>query len=438
MEGSPVRGQERPRYIRLSEARDIQSFQAELVRQITAALQNTEVICGFIPIGSTHLQLPSWIKSHLDKHPALYQKLRQGELVGITHAGENSAPRPASAVRSSILLIPVLNDAELYGVIGLVSAMEGPQLSHEQVEQVRQFAHDTAPIVARLYEVERLRRQTAELLAVAHRTTTAEADLLQLVQEKDRLMGILQMRSHFQANIAHEIRTPLAAIRGYARMLLDGRAGEINDTQKEYLRVVTDNTNRLINIVGWMTHVTDFGGRQMDLTDFDLRDLWTECLEANTSALAEKSITLASQIPNEPFVITGDRQKLLDVFNHLIAAAIAFTPDGGKVVADFSHGREQEVMVKISDNGSGIPQEILSKISDRSFSPIPSASKIVDACAADLADVYDVIGIHGGRIFVSSKPGEGSSFMFSLPAVTLDGEEKVGHEQAVNSSRRRR
>jgi signal transduction histidine kinase len=438
MDGSPVRGQDRPRYVRLSEARDIQSFQAELVRQITADLQNTEVFCGFIPIGSTHLQLSSWVKSHLDKHPALYHKLRQGELVGITHAAQNSAPQPPSTVRSSILLIPILNDAELYGVIGLVSAMEGPQLSHEQVGQVRQFAHDTAPIVARLYEVERLRRQTRELLAVAQRPTTAETDLLQVVEEKDRLMGILQMRSHLQANVAHELRTPLAAIRGYARMLLDGRAGEINDTQKEYLRVVTDNTNRLINIVGWMAHVTEFGSQQIDLANFDLRDVWAECLRATAPVLHEKSITLTSQIPDEPFVITGDRQKLLDVFDHLIAAATAFTPEGGRVVADFSHGREQEVMVKISDNGSGIPQEILSKISDRSFSAIPSASKIVDACAADLADVYDVIGIHGGRVFVSSKPGEGSSFMFSLPAVTLDGEEKVGHEQAVNSSRRRR
>jgi signal transduction histidine kinase len=265
------------------------------------------------------------------------------------------------------------------------------------------------PVLVRIVEIDRLRRENRQLL-----------------DEKKSLDAAIQMRSHLQANVAHELRTPLAAIRGYARMILDGRSGEINDTQKEYLRVVTDNTNRLINIVSWMSHVADLASQRFDIHTFDLRDVWTACVKANQAAFDAKSISLTQQIPTDAFVIMGDREKFVYVFTQLLVAAVQFTDAQGQIIAEFSHGRNREITVKVSGNGTGIPPETLNKIFDRSFNAIPAAPKsLSDAGEISLSGVYDVVGMHGGRMFVNSAAGKGSTFLFTLPAVKFDGEEKL-------------
>jgi signal transduction histidine kinase len=409
MEGSPVRGQHRARIVQLNQAKDLQSFQAELTRLLTYEVQHAEIFFALMDRSSKGLPLPAWVKSHLDRHPGLNQKLEQGELVGISHTENNPVPRPATAARASVVLIPVINDAVLYGAVGVVSAMDSSHVSAEDIEIARQFAHDAAPIVARLTEIDELRMANRELR-----------------EEKKALDAGMQMRSHLQSNVAHDFRTPLAAIRGYARMILDGRSGEINDTQREYLRVVTENTNRLINTVSWMSHVADLASQHFDLATFDLRDVWSDCVESSQAALEDKSVTLTQNIPADPFVIMGDREKFSYVFDQLIAAAIQFTDPQGRITAEFSHGRNQEITVKVSENGAGIPAETLNKIFDRSFNAIPAAPRAQAVSGVvSLSGVYDVVGMHGGRMFVNSTTGKGSTFLFTLPAVKLDGEEKL-------------
>src|SRR5579871_1673438 len=126
MDGSPVRGPDRTPLARLSEARDIETFQADLIRIIGNDLHHTEIFFGLFDSSAKGQQIPSWVKSHLDRHPALYKKLEQGEMAGISHAEENPVLRPASAARSSVVLIPLINESALQAVIGLVSPMDGP------------------------------------------------------------------------------------------------------------------------------------------------------------------------------------------------------------------------------------------------------------------------------------------------------------------------
>jgi len=319
-----------------------------------------------------------------------------------------------------------------------VSPLDGPQPSAEDIESVRQLAYEAAPVLVRLQEVEKLRRQNEELTSNAHRRVTVERDIARLTEEKTALDVLIQMRTHLQANVAHDLRTPLAAIRGYARMILDGRGGQINDTQRDYLRVVTENTNRLINLVSWMSYIAELSSQHLKLSMFDLRDVWSECVNASDALLAERSLTLAQRIPEDTFVIMGDREKFAYVFSELIAAAVTFSEKSGTITVEFSHGREKEVTVKMSEKGAGIPTEILNKISERSVNSIskPTAQN-TEPGAVNLSGVYDIVGMHGGRVFVSSTAGQGATFLFTLPAVTVDGEEN-SHEQAVNSSRRRR
>jgi len=437
MEGSPVRGQERPPIARLNESQNLQTFQAELIRLIGAELQHIEIFLALSEAGSGTLQLPSWVRSYLERHAGLFKKLEQGEMVGISHAEESRAPRPAASARSSVVLIPLIGDAMLHAVIGLVSSVDGPQLSAEDIEGVRRLADEAAPIFVRLQEIQRLRRENKQLAAAAEGAAEAEAGFAKLIEAKNALDAVIQMRSHLQANIVHDLRTPLAAIRGYARMILDGRAGEVTDTQKEYLRIVSENTNRLINVVSWMSYVADLNAHHFTLSTFDLREVWEECVRAAQQSLDRKSLVLIEQIPGESFVIMGDRKKLARVFEELIAAAVEFSQTTGTITAEFSHSRDREATVKIAARNAVLPADALTKIFERSFNTIakPTAQNM-DACASNLSGVYDVVAMHGGRVFVNGSAGQGATFLFTLPAVVVDGEEN-NHEQTVNSSRRR-
>jgi signal transduction histidine kinase len=388
------------------EAHDAHTFQSELVRMIATELQYAEVVFGLADPDTHSLHLPAWIKAHFERQPALYTKLEQGEQVGISHADQSQGPRPAAAARSSVLLFPVISNGGLYGSIAVISPADGTQLLQEDLDMVRQVAHAAGPIITRLAETEQLRRKNLQLKT------------------------LLKMRAHLQSNVAHELRTPLAAARGYARMILDGRAGETNDTQKEYLRVVGDNTTRLLNVVNWMTHILEIGEQNFELSTFDLRDVWKESFEAR------KPSHIAQQIPEESFEIVGDRRKLARLFDHLISATVKLATPDSNVVVQFSRGREREITVKVSDSGAMLPKELLTSIFDRSFSsvPLPLANK-PEGSELELSDIYDIVGMHGGRFFVNSKTGRGITFLFTLPAVESGGEEKLGHEQAVNSGR---
>src|SRR5262249_10207675 len=178
--------------------------------------------------------------------------------------------------------------------------------------------------------------------------------------------------------------------------------------------------------------------QHLKLSTFDVRNVWAKSVDSYRPALSEKSLTLTELIPDESFVLVGDAEKLEYVFNDLIAITTRLSDTSGVITAEFSHGREREVTVKITGKGQSISPENLSTIFDRSFNVItkPSAQN-TDAGATSLSGVYDVVGMHGGRVFVSSTAGQGTTFLFTLPAVNIGGEEN-SHEQAINSGRRRR
>ena len=429
MGGIPVRGLSKTSFGRLNQVKDPENFHAELVRLIRGDFQHIEVFFGLFDVASKVLHVPSWLRSHLERHPGLIVKLDEGEMVGITHEPDTSARR-AGAAPASVVLIPLLSDGRLQAAIGLVSPLDGPHLSAEEIEAVRHIAHEASPILARLHEIESLRRQNRELAEKAERAAIAEANLAKVIDERIRFEALIKIASHVQSNIAHDLRTPLGAIRGYAGMILDGRAGDTNDTQREYLRIITENTNRVINIANWMSHVADLGGQPIAVGAVDLRELWAESVRAAQGLFSSKAITLTQRIPQESFEIIADREKLGFAFQEILSAAVKLSEAGSAIAAEFSQGRQREVIVKITAKGSGIRAEALSGIFDHSTSTA-GVSQTDKERQMNLSSVHDVIGMHGGRLFVKSAAGEDCTLWFTLPNITLGSEDK-SHEQTFN------
>jgi len=438
MEGSPVRSQERVSISRLNESCDVQTFQGEIIRLLGFTFKHVEILFGIVEKDSSTIQLPAWIRSHLERQPSLQKRLDQGEIVEISAKGaDNLSPRPAAAARSRVVLVPAVSENQLIAVIGFVCDLDSPPFLQEDIEIGRQLAQEAAPILARLQQVERLQRENQELRGYVREAERTSENTASLEAQTDLLDATLEMRSHQQRNIAHELRTPLAAIRGYVRMIVDGRGGEISETQKDYLRIVTDNTNRLIALIGWMSYVAELSAQYLKLSSFDFREIWTECAASSERELAGKSLKLTQQIADEPFRMIGDREKLAYVLKELVAVGIQLADAGGTLSVELSHGREKEVTFKLVERGAAIPASVLSKIYERSLNTVPQPmAQKKEPGAINLSAVYDIVGMHGGRVFVNSTAGPGATFLFTLPAVKT-GEEN-SYEQAVNSGRRRR
>ena len=436
MGASPMRGPGEISIVQLNRVKNLQEFQTELVRLVRGVLPHTQVFLGLKDCDSKIAHVPSWVKSYLDRYPGLGIKLEHGAMVGISHTEESPVPRPAAAARSSIVLIPIIDDEAFCGVIGLISLLDSPQLSVEEIEGVRQFAHDAAGILGRLQEIDWLNLKNQELTRVAQRTKEVEATLSKVVSERNQFDALLKIGWHVQSNIAHELRTPLAAIRGYARMILDGRTGDVTDTQRDYLSIINENTNRLIDIANWMTHLADLTTQQFTLGVCNLRDIWTESKRNNQGLLEGKSLKLVERIPEQSFEIVADAEKLRSVFNRLIGAAVRLSDSGSTVTAEFSRGREEEVTAKICVSNSSVTPEALNRMFDRSMnSGLTGGVRDTEEMRTSLNAVHEIVGIHGGRMFANSTAGQGCTLLFTLPAVTVGGEDK-SDEQAVNIGRR--
>src|SRR5205823_10580740 len=150
-----------------------------------------------------------------------------------------------------------------------------------------------------------------------------------------------------------------------------------------------------------------------------------------------KSLELTQQVPDEDFQMIGDREKIGYVLRELLEAAAKFSDASGTIYAELSHGREKQVTVKISEQGAAIPADALNAIYERSVNLMAQPAVQKTGAGFNLSGVYDVVGMHGGRMFVNSAAEQGATFLFTLPAVTSGGEEN-SHEQANHSGRRRR
>ncbi len=337
----------------------------------------------------------------LERQPALVERLGRGEHVVLD--------------RPCVVLFPIVHRPDVVFLL-CVALGEGQELASREIQLLQVLCHLAAPLMgpdpgrveapgkpARRVHA-RLEKRAAQLEARVRRLERAKRD----VEAIDH-----QMRSLLLSNIAHELRTPLVAIRGYTKMILEGRAGEINDTQRRYLSVVEENIDRVVSLSGNMARLT--ARQQLRTEALDLCALLKACVGAIKVPCAQKDIQLASLIPPGRFELIGDREKLGQVLDSLLLNALRYTPPGGNIRVEFHRGMQGEATIKVSDTGVGIPKELADKLFDSA-----GQTDLPNSIGHGLSLVHDIICLHGGRISVSSRTGKGSTFAITLPAIKVD------------------
>jgi signal transduction histidine kinase len=224
------------------------------------------------------------------------------------------------------------------------------------------------------------------------------------------------MRADFVATVSHELRTPLAAIYGAAITLrrTDLDLGE--DMRAKLLEVVADEADRLAQIVNdvLLASHLDSGRLQLHIDTVDAAQLTENVVEAAKTHLPD-GITLELKAPKKLPAVAADEQQLRQVLVNLVENAVKYSPDGGPVKVELSHG-ERSVQWTVSDEGLGIPAAERRRVFEKFYRLDPNMTRGIGGTGLGLYICRELVHRLDGRIWVDANNGKGSKFHIELPA----------------------
>jgi len=234
-------------------------------------------------------------------------------------------------------------------------------------------------------------------------------------QEKE----VDRMKSEFVSTTSHELRTPLASIREAVALIFEEAAGRVSNDQKKFLSIAQRNIDRLAALINDLLDVSkiESGRMTLQMTSLDLNDVVREVISTFELVARDKDIKIIGELSEQPLLLQGDHDRIIQVMANLLSNALKFTSTGGKVtvITEMYQKEAGFVMVKVKDNGVGIDTDDMSKLFQRFRQVDSSMTRKVGGTGLGLAICKDLISLHGGAIWGESKKSKGSTFTFVLP-----------------------
>ena len=224
-----------------------------------------------------------------------------------------------------------------------------------------------------------------------------------------------EMRREFVANVSHELRTPLTNIRSYAETLADNAGALPPDTEKNFLGVILNESDRMTHIVQDLLTLSRFdsGRTELKLAPFDferaVRDVYNAILMEAQRHGHKVELELENGLPQ----VTGDRERILQVMMNVVSNAIKYTPDGGRI--RISAGRlGARVWMEVADNGIGIPKEDRGRIFERFYRVDKARSRESGGTGLGLSIAKEIVDRHEGTLELVERPGPGLTVRLCL------------------------
>ena len=291
----------------------------------------------------------------------------------------------------SLIAVPMLREGRIVGAMVIRRHTPGriPQEIHDLLET---FASQSALALINAQLYRQLERQSAALeIASRH-------------------------KSEFLASMSHELRTPLNAIIGFSEVLLERMFGELNERQDDYLRDIWSSGKHLLELLNDILDLSKIEAGQMVLnrSEFVVGESLEHCLSMVRERALKQGIQLGLEVGPEVGLLDADRLRFRQVVLNLLSNAVKFTPEGGRVDVSASI-RDQDLVVLVADTGVGVPAEDRERIF-HSFQQGTRLPEQVEGTGLGLTLSKRILELHGGRIWVESEPGQGSTFGIALPA----------------------
>lgn len=326
-------------------------------------------------------------------------RLPNGSILVVT------APRPrapALAIFTDEFFAPIMQAGLIALALSLILAFALSRWVADPLQKVVVAAHnypaqDAQPVEPRgPREVQDLTRAFNAMVARVHASQRSQRD--------------------FVANVSHELKTPLTSIQGFAQALLDDTA-DTPEARKQAAQVIYDEAARMHRMALDLLYLArlEAGTADLEMSDVDVRALLQNVVEKFTPQADKAGVALRVDVPNGLPAITGDGDRLGQVFSNLVDNALKFTPSNGRILLSAKEAGA-EIEVSVADTGSGVPNEALPRLFDRFYQADPSrAGGGHHGAGLGLAIAKEIVEAHGGKIGVRSQVGIGTTFTIHLP-----------------------
>lgn len=302
-------------------------------------------------------------------------------------------PNPLLPNTRSEMSVPIIVGDELIGVLDV------------QSEQTERFTDEDVQIF------NTLSRQIGIALLNA-RLYQEQLETAEQLREVDKL------KSEFLASMSHELRTPLNSIIGYAEVILDGLDGPLNEELEEDVGAIHGSGKLLLNLINDILDLAKIEAGQMELeyAEVNVKEFMTRILDSSRILVKDKPVDLRLSVADGvPDKIHADPVRLQQIVNNLISNAAKFTEQGSITLN--TTAENGDVRVSVTDTGTGIDQDKLEVIFERFRQADQSSTRRAGGTGLGLDITRRLVHMHGGEIQVQSKPGEGSTFSFTLPLI---------------------
>ncbi len=241
--------------------------------------------------------------------------------------------------------------------------------------------------------------------------------ILLVLQDVSAIRRLERMRSEFVANVSHELKTPIAAVKGFAETLLSGAVKD-EETSNSFLQIIFDESDRLNRLIGDILELSKIESRRVPLmfSPVEIDTFVSKTLTLLESEAASKGIQLKRNI-EEGLFVEADEDRLRQIMMNLLSNGINYTPEGGRVSISISSIDEDHIRIEISDSGIGIPKKDLPRIFERFYRVDKARSRSSGGTGLGLSIVKHLVELHKGTITVSSTVGVGTTFTLELPVI---------------------
>lgn len=248
--------------------------------------------------------------------------------------------------------------------------------------------------------------------------------MLFLIQDISNIRRLEKMRSEFVANVSHELKTPIAAVKGFAETLLGGGVQD-EQTSRAFLQIIYDESERLNRLIGDILELSKIESKRspLNFSPIHLQPFFDTIREMLNSSAAKKNITMDMNVPEEMFM-EADEDRLRQIFVNLISNAVNYTQDGGKVrltvEEKVSENGEERILFHVRDTGMGIPKKDLPRIFERFYRVDKARSRSSGGTGLGLSIVKHLVDLHRGTVTVESEVNIGTTFTVDLPLLQED------------------
>jgi signal transduction histidine kinase len=291
----------------------------------------------------------------------------------------------------SLLTVPILREQEIMGGLTVWRRQVG-EFDPDVVKLLQTFATQSA-------------------LAIHN------ARLFREIQAKGReIEAANRHKSEFLANVSHELRTPLNAIIGFSEVLLEKLFGELNDKQNEYVDDILSSGRHLLSLINDILDLSkiEAGRMELEVTTFHLPDAIENAILLVRERATRHAIKLERLVDDRLGEFTGDERKVKQILLNLLSNAVKFTPEGGRIKVEGRLGN-QNAIISVADTGIGIAPEDQDAIFEEFRQAGGNYAHKREGTGLGLTLTRRFVEMHGGKIWVESELGKGSTFTFTLP-----------------------